>query len=272
MTEPENTMSESERTELDNFRPSQLLPSPEGTLLSQSWYRKFIRISEDRVVKLGFNLNPGEAANLRFVAGNTSIPVPKPYDVGWENGKVTSIEMDYMPGNPLDKVWHSLDSTQRLTIANQLQGYISQLRKLKGDFIGSADRGNIIYGSQSTTRCGPFNSEKAFNEWRLSDIVGDLRITIKPCVLFALPDDHDILFTHDDISARNINVDESGNTTAILDWEASGWYPEYWEYVVSVDQQSDPDGWTDYHSIIFQDRYERDYINSAFMDNFTRHD
>ncbi|CAG8124898.1 unnamed protein product [Penicillium salamii] len=272
MTEPNYTVWVPGMNEMENdWRPSRYLPSPEGTLLSQTLHRKIIRISEDRVVKFGFNLNPSEAANLQFVAENTTIPVPKPYDVGWEDGKVTSIEMDYIPGNPLDKVWPSMDSTQRLSIANQLQGYISQLRKLKGDFIGSADRGKITYGSLFATRCGPFDSEKAFNEWRLSDIKRDLKDPMKPCVMFALPDDHEILFTHGDISARNINVDENGNITGILDWETSGWYPEYWEYVESVHQRSDPDGWTDYHSIIFPDRYERDFINCVFMDKFTRH-
>ncbi|CAG8125091.1 unnamed protein product [Penicillium salamii] len=265
-------MSEAERTMLDNFKPSQLLPAPEGTVLSESWDRKVVRISEDRIVKLGFSLNPSEAANLRFVKANTTIPVPMPYDFIWHNDKLISIEMDYMPGKPLDKVWDSMDSTQRLSIANQLQGYISQLRALKGDYIGAAERGKAIYGCRISTKCGPFDSEKAYNEWRLADVYDDVRKTVKPAISFALPNDHEIVFTHNDISPRNIHVDESGNITAIVDWEASGFYPEYQEYVRSLDQLDDPDGWHDYHSIIFKDKYERDYIFSSFVKDWTRHE
>ena len=45
-----------------------------------------------------------------------------------------------------------------------------------------------------------------------------------------LPQSSLSVFTHADIAARNIMVDESHHITGILDWEAAGWYPDYWEY------------------------------------------
>ena len=39
------------------------------------------------------------------------------------------------------------------------------------------------------------------------------------------------VFTHADIAPRNIMVDQTHHITGILDWEAAGWYPDYWEYI-----------------------------------------
>lgn len=45
----------------------------------------------------------------------------------------------------------------------------------------------------------------------------------------ALPS-HDTVLTHSDLTPRNIIV-QGGKVVAILDWELSGFYPAYWEYV-----------------------------------------
>lgn len=46
-----------------------------------------------------------------------------------------------------------------------------------------------------------------------------------------LPTSNQSVFTHGDIAPRNIMVDESLQITGIIDWEAAGWYPDYWEYI-----------------------------------------
>lgn len=47
-----------------------------------------------------------------------------------------------------------------------------------------------------------------------------------------LPDDGEILFTHADLHPSNILVDENcpSKIVAVIDWEQSGWYPDYWEF------------------------------------------
>lgn len=42
-------------------------------------------------------------------------------------------------------------------------------------------------------------------------------------------DHYSIRFTHGDLGVQNILI-RDGKIVAILDWECSGWYPEYWEY------------------------------------------
>ena len=44
---------------------------------------------------------------------------------------------------------------------------------------------------------------------------------------------NEIVFTHGDLDPRNILVEE-GHVTGIVDWEQSGWYPGYWEYVKAM--------------------------------------
>ena len=42
---------------------------------------------------------------------------------------------------------------------------------------------------------------------------------------------HDVVFSHADLSFENILVDpQTGRVTAIVDWAMAGWWPEYWEY------------------------------------------
>jgi thiamine kinase-like enzyme len=53
---------------------------------------------------------------------------------------------------------------------------------------------------------------------------------------------HRIVFTHADLQARNVLVSRGNHGTedhgkiklTIIDWEYSGWYPEYWEFCNSL--------------------------------------
>ena len=46
---------------------------------------------------------------------------------------------------------------------------------------------------------------------------------------------HNIVLTHGDLAAWNILVDEKTHRlVGIIDWEYSGWYPEYWEYACAL--------------------------------------
>lgn len=46
----------------------------------------------------------------------------------------------------------------------------------------------------------------------------------------SLPDDCGIRLTHTDLAASNIIISPtSAKVVGIIDWQESGWYPEYWE-------------------------------------------
>ncbi|KAK0452010.1 uncharacterized protein EV420DRAFT_702583 [Desarmillaria tabescens] len=50
---------------------------------------------------------------------------------------------------------------------------------------------------------------------------------------------HKLCFSHCDLNKTNILVAEDGRLAAIIDWEAAGWFPEYWEYTTREMQNLD---------------------------------
>ena len=224
------------------------LTDDEGEILYAFHRRRIVRISEYLVVKKADDIPVHEAPTLRFIAENTTIPVPKVHDVRLEDDKVVGIVMDYMPGKPLDEVWNTLSPSQKQSIAEQLRGYISQLRDLKGNYIGAIGRGTVSMGKWGPIYGGPFDSELEFNQWILSDLHSGLPAPHRYYAERALTDGHEIVFTHSDFSSRNILVDENNDyqVTAILDWEFAGWYPEWWEYFRAYKRFNRGQDWRDY--------------------------
>jgi hypothetical protein len=74
---------------------------------------KVVRVRERFAVKIGFSILPQEAENMKFVALNSNVPVPKVYDnfVDPETQK-RYIIMDYVPGTDLQKLSPSLTSVE----------------------------------------------------------------------------------------------------------------------------------------------------------------
>ena len=45
---------------------------------------------------------------------------------------------------------------------------------------------------------------------------------------------HRSTFTHGDLKAHNVLVDDNYSFSGFLDWETAGWYPEYWEFTTAM--------------------------------------
>ncbi|KAE8155349.1 kinase-like domain-containing protein [Aspergillus avenaceus] len=191
-----------------------------------------VRLSPTVVVKFGPRVTVTEANSMIYVAQNSmKVPVPEvfacctygPIDRDIDDyGSLfdTYIFMSFVDGQPLD--------TTR--VASQLKEYIDDIRSM-GDtsYIGSVDHGPVMDPILSISKVqGPFSSEKEFIE------------TIVEAYQYCAPRQHVkkflhgmvgnhahyILFTHGDLRPQNIMV-KDGNVTGILDWELSGWYPEW---------------------------------------------
>jgi aminoglycoside phosphotransferase (APT) family kinase protein len=205
---------------------------------------------------------------MRFIAANTSIPIPRVYDQDSES--VPSITMDYIEGERLDKVWNGLLDKQKLELADQLKGILSELRSLKGEYIGSLDRGKAIDGRRFDFEGGPFETENEFNHFLVSDTFSSTPTILKNIALRSLRTDHELVFTHGDFAPRNIIV-KDGQVAAVLDWENSGWYPEYWEFVKTFNAADHRVNWYNYVGLIFPKCYETEYINDRFLGSILRH-
>ncbi|KAJ6036805.1 Aminoglycoside phosphotransferase [Penicillium herquei] len=236
-------------------------------ILHQLFDRTVTRISENLVVKSG-KLRSHEAPTLRFITANTTVPVPKFHNVRWEDGKVVAITMDYMPGKRLDEAWETLDPDHKLSISKELNSYIKQLRELKGDYIGTVERGKKVTGRRVAVEDGPFDTERQFNEFLLGNIIRQAPDLLRHYAKHALSENHEIVFTHSGIAPENILVG-GGRVTAILDWEDAGWYPEYWEYTRAFRYLRPMPDWPEHLTHILPSKFERDYIGMSFLNRIS---
>ncbi len=178
---------------------------------------------------------------MRFVAENTSIPVPKVYSA-FEHGGRTYILMERIHGTTLCDAWFHRPEAARARILSQLKAMVAQLRDIPppDGFRGVADvAGGPIYDQRLPVKSfwGPFPTTDAFhkelrlghetedfNEHQLSNLPG-----LPELIAFQRQPWTTPAFTHGDLSSMNIMARE-GDVVAILDWETAGWMPPYWEY------------------------------------------
>ncbi|RHZ63012.1 hypothetical protein CDV55_106300 [Aspergillus turcosus] len=192
----------------------------------------------------GARLPTLEVANAQFVQEETSIPVPTVLE-SWEEDGHTLILMRRIPGEPLSKAWPKLSTVEKGNIARQTAEYLLQLRKLQSDKIqalgGRPIYSNFLFHDNDTDRPhGPLASDDelwADMEQGLNETVApDARMRLRKCMPPAAP----YTFTHGDLTNVNIMV-KNGRLTGIIDWEASGYFPVWWEYVCTSVPDSEED-------------------------------
>ncbi|KAF5018117.1 hypothetical protein F66182_9910 [Fusarium sp. NRRL 66182] len=159
----------------------------------------------------------------------TSIPAPWALDVV-SDGKRTHLLTLRLPGVPLAHAMDMLSDRDCRDFVSRMQDYVTQLRAIPRPNGGDDSICNIFGDACSDPRIrdgnpiGPFKDEEAFSRY------------------LRYPDDparrgHKIVFTHADLNLRNILVDRitrpdgtrGWTLVGIVDWENSGFYPEYWD-------------------------------------------
>ncbi|ERF73998.1 hypothetical protein EPUS_03812 [Endocarpon pusillum Z07020] len=166
------------------------------------------RLTPTTVAKTGDLVSLSEAAVMRLVRSKTSIPVPQVLDayIRTEDGSGHGcIIMEYVEGETLDKAWEACTPTQKDGIVKQLKSRLA------------TDGPRTYAGLARSLR------ERRQNTW----------IDMVCRFIDALPHNHQIVLTHNDLAPRNILVRE-GRVVALLDWELAGFYPEHWEYVKTL--------------------------------------
>ena len=205
-------------TQLQPFSPARLLPDGKT------------------VIKMGGSIHEREAETMKFIRQNTTIPVPEVLNVyRYEETGFVCIVMRFVQGKRLNEVWTTLHEDEKKSIARQLRGYFDELRKIKGIFIGGIDGSDCDdqLFPDDVDGWGPYKDESEFNMalvnvWS-ANYPDDPFIQLLCQMHSAIMKDHEIVFTHNDFAPRNILV-EGSKVVAVLDWQRSGFYPEYWEY------------------------------------------
>jgi len=178
-----------------------------------------------------------EYQTLQLIQKCTSIPAYRVISVfNRPEGKV--VEYQAIPGKPLDSIWSSLSMTKKRQIVADVGRFVHQLRKMvppKHFVIGDSTMGAAFDRRFGPGRIGPFYTLDTFHDFlRRGHCTKEFR---DDCVEKVHEErkrsDRPYLlkFTHGNLTPNNILVDESGRVCALIGWECSGWYPEYWEYV-----------------------------------------
>ncbi|OHE91746.1 hypothetical protein CORC01_12973 [Colletotrichum orchidophilum] len=179
--------------------------------------------------------------------------------------KVTSDEVfdnyyflftSFIPGISLEKVWPQLRDVEKHAIKSQLETLLSSLRSLprsESSPLGDVQEG----GCQDARRGVRLSSKPIMNVQQFEDFIFAGSQTASPLYTDLLRSlmpsgSAACVFSHGDIRPANIIVrrcgDGSFSVAGIIDWESSGFYPEYWDCVKAANnltprEQSD---WYEY--------------------------
>ncbi|KAF5570578.1 phosphotransferase [Fusarium phyllophilum] len=180
-------------------------------------------------------------ADMMHYAATHGVLAPKVrgvYDIITRRPIARVMISERVPGVPLVDVWQNMPEAEQTSVKEQLRAQIKQMRTLVQPYIGRIDKQPTrnIYNTTFVRHCGPFKDEGSFDTWCLDRLTGGSfqrwkwkkvleRQRHKSTGRFVL--------THGDLSPRNIMVDGS-TITGIIDWELSGFYPEYVEYAFAI--------------------------------------
>jgi len=179
------------------------------------------------------------------VARAAGLPVPRVICYGEHPdapNRPISILMTRMPGRELSEVYKMLEPEERGTISSELKTYIDVMRSWPNPW--GANRICSVSGAAIRSirvprhSIGPYENEQEFNKYLISvaraggfkspSEYEEALATAKE--MQSIP--HRVVFTHGDLLHHNILV-HNGHVSAILDWEAAGWLPEYWEFTTA---------------------------------------
>ncbi|KAJ7481460.1 kinase-like domain-containing protein [Mycena latifolia] len=195
------------------------------------------------VVKYGRDISISEGQTLWVLKKHCpQVRVPEVY--GWcqdEEGE-TFLYMEYLEGRTLESCIETLADEELRAVAVQVALMMRDVRSLRQSpgsdiFVGTVSRGPIL--DQLWRYCGeePLGptAVQMFNDAfaglaRLCPGYPDHEFFRN--VRASLSDTAGVRFTHADLHPFNIIISPSScEVIGIIDWQESGWYPEYWEYI-----------------------------------------
>lgn len=214
-----------------------------GRVIWCHFARAVVQLDDRIVVKLGSNLSLTDADMTAHIRSHSAdIPVPHPLGA-LSIGGMTYAFMTLIEGRSLDGLWQDLSNTEKCSVRGQLNVLLENLRSLllPSQYLGGGNPPQCI-DCRMWRRKSPerLKNETQFNDFLLS---GNRRSGMEPYVDFVrsmLKENHRDLLTHGDLHLRNILVIRDDGTeggirvTGLIDWEVGGAYPEYWEFVKSL--------------------------------------
>lgn len=226
---------------------------------------------KDLILKVGFHLKMSEAEAMRLVARNTSIPVPKVYE-SYIKDDLGYIIMSRVDGEPLARVWKTLDENKRAFVVAQLKSFMEELEQVQGGYYGalwdlpSEDIffKHMPWKNEISTYApyhpyGPYYSRSEYNEGLIEALENSRPTSTLKEKDQALArelrsiQDNLKVFSHGDIHPGNIFVNTDGRVTGIIDWEGAGFSVQGREYFETKSRARDPEWSKAVHKIFRQE-------------------
>lgn len=169
--------------------------------------------------------------------------------------------MKFIAGEDIGKSWTNRSAKENDNLLQQCKDIFEELRNIphpRPGTVAAADM-QALYDPRTwkgRLGFGPFANEKDFNNFLRVGMQADSPFILRPCLtnqevadfrkLIALQDsktgERRICFTHGDASSSNILV-KDGKVVSLIDFELSGFYPEYWEYATAMNVHKDDEFW-----------------------------
>lgn len=222
-----------------------------GTMAS-----KIVAPNDDIVVKYGGCINIWAGQALVYLERHVpAVPAPRLYAMYSDSEQVFLI-MQRAPGVQLNSIWPSLADSEKDDIIAKLQIIFDAMRRAEcpwPDFFGGLDGGGLphylFYSQHGDEKfLGPFSGEPAF----VAGLVGNYRALVErnhrpdykarfyEKYLAHVLQGHRPTLTHGDVQQKNIMVVENTSRPnnqggrsfdiMLVDWESSGWFPDFWEF------------------------------------------
>ncbi|TVY37496.1 hypothetical protein LSUB1_G006544 [Lachnellula subtilissima] len=176
-------------------------------------------------------INLIEAIALRYAAKHTTIPVPKVH-CAFEHEHVKYIVKERIDGEEIGKGWSERPETERASLLQQLKDILTNFATFR------------IHGLSTFLRFGIRKEDGFFEATRdKSCLTDEERSELRKIIDMQdqLQGTHKICFTHGDASSSNVLVKKRQD--AMIDFELSGFYPEYWEYTCAMHVNSQDGFW-----------------------------
>ncbi|KAI9871928.1 MAG: hypothetical protein M1830_002287 [Pleopsidium flavum] len=176
-----------------------------------------------------------EAINLKFLRENTTIPVPKVVKEWVDDEGSYFVLMERIKGQTLEAAWSIMSTADKERVADQTADCLLQLRRFRSARIKSPDGGPVYSGFLFLAELhfphGPYSSDEEL--WQdMAAALKKLPEKARERFRKRMPKSSPYTFTHGDLTNVNIMV-EDGNLTGIIDWEAAGYFPAWWEFTAA---------------------------------------
>jgi hypothetical protein len=196
-------------------------------------------------VKYGATVHLSEAKAMQLVAESTSVLLPKVF-CSFRRKGITYIVMERISGDTIGRNWNRRTAESKADLLSQLRQYFIELRAIPHPSPGNvaaADLTELYDYRISSKPFGPFSSSREFHSFLRDHITTASFVSdeVQQMIQMQEEDSYSVCFSHGDPSSSNFLV--VGNTVAMIDFEFSGFFPNYWDYVAGRNTNPYDDFW-----------------------------